>query len=870
MADNTTTYNVVVETEVTGGDQVEQLGNEADSAGGKFKSLRGQIRETTVGLQKLADEGKSGTAEFEKLRAKLDELNDAQDRVNFQAGQFDDQLASLPGPIGQVGGAIQGFNEGLNKFSLGFKLALGAVVLIIGAISAFRESLSRTEEGQAKLNKISEAFTKIMNGVFAVIEPVAMMLADLLIGLLENEKVMKVLSATMGVLAGTFTAVLGVGKELGGFIINNLVNSFKTLVGVAQGAGKVLKGVFTFDLDLIKEGVSQVGNTVSTGFTSFVDNAKNTAKGIGTAVVNGVNTGFEAGSKAFTAGAKRLTEAEKKAAEEAEAKRKERGEKAKQAAEKLAAEEKKLADQRAKDIEVGNKIVTEAYLAGLEERDREIFKRGEKLNEDILGLEKKREAQIADVLKKAGVNISKVIDETTGKIKFELPEVQSALKKRAEEVKKTEDEFNSGRLATQEAYNKDLAAINKKFDDDEAKKAEEKKQKALETAKLLFEEAERTNQNRSAQLEQSYNKEIAIINDLEKSKIEAIKFANSVLLDDTSLTEQERRNIILNGEQAIAQVQQQAATDRLAQQTLRYDELIAIIDEKEKLALSNLELTESQKTKIVLDAQAERAAVEQTRIDDELLGIENELALLSTTFDRRRELIAQKEAELLTQEGLTENQRTQIKQQSADERMAIDMAELDARAEMQNAYLDLAGQFGSFLKEIAGKNKKLAIAGVIVEQAAAIGKIVVNTGIANAKAVAASPLTGGLPWVAINTISAALSIASSVAAGVKAIQQINSADSGTAPSAGGSLPRSAGGAGAASTAPIPPTLERAAIPQITGTQGQATPGQQIAQTLAARTDKPLKAYVVSGDVTSQQALDRRTTRAATFSGGTNG
>jgi hypothetical protein len=314
-------------------------------------------------------------------------------------------------------------------------------------------------------------------------------------------------------------------------------------------------------------------------------------------------------------------------------------------------------------------------------------------------------------------------------------------------------------------------------------------------------------------------------------------------------------------------IRETAANERLTQQTARYDELIAIIDEKERLALSNLELTEAQKTKIILDAQAERASIEKTRIDDEILGIENELALLTTSFDRRKELIGQKEAELLQQQGLTENQRTAIIQQASNERMAIDMAELDAKAELQNAYLDLASGFGSFLKEIAGKNKKLAIAGVIVEQAAAIGKIIVNTGIANAKAVAVSPLTGGLPWVAINTASAALSIASSVAAGVKAIQQINASDSGTAPSAGGSLPRSSGGA---TSAPTPPTIERATLPQITGTQGQATPGQQIAQTLAARTEKPLKAYVVSGDVTSQQALDRRTTRAATFSGGTNG
>ena len=214
------------------------------------------------------------------------------------------------------------------------------------------------------------------------------------------------------------------------------------------------------------------------------------------------------------------------------------------------------------------------------------------------------------------------------------------------------------------------------------------------------------------------------------------------------------------------------------------------------------------------------------------------------------------------QEGLTQNQRTAIAQTAANERQAIDMAELEAKAELQTAYLDLASGFGSFLKEIAGKNKKIAIAGVIVEQAAAIGKIVVNTGIANAKALAASPLTFGQPWIAINTISAGLSIASSVAAGLKAIQQINSAESGS-PATATTPPRTAGGA-----APTPPSATGpTAIPQIVGTSGQATPGQQIAQTLAARSEKPIKAYVVSGDVTSQQALDRRTTRAATFSGG---
>jgi hypothetical protein len=107
-----------------------------------------------------------------------------------------------------------------------------------------------------------------------------------------------------------------------------------------------------------------------------------------------------------------------------------------------------------------------------------------------------------------------------------------------------------------------------------------------------------------------------------------------------------------------------------------------------------------------------------------------------------------------------------------------------------------------------------------------------------------------------------LSIASSVAAGIKAIQQINSADSGK-PATGGKVAQPA--------APSAPTVGGTmAVPQITGTQGPASPGSQIAQTIGAASNKPIRAYVVSGDVTSQQALDRRTTRAATFSGGTGG
>jgi hypothetical protein len=169
--------------------------------------------------------------------------------------------------------------------------------------------------------------------------------------------------------------------------------------------------------------------------------------------------------------------------------------------------------------------------------------------------------------------------------------------------------------------------------------------------------------------------------------------------------------------------------------------------------------------------------------------------------------------------------------------------------------MDLAGQFGSLLQQIAGKNKKIAIAGIIIEQAASIGKIIANTAVANAKAVAAFPITAGQPWVTINTISAALGIASSVAGAAKAIQQINSSDNATAPSGGASLPKGA--------APNAPTIASAPVPQI-NTGGGQNPSLQIAETIGAASGKPVKTYVLQQDVSNSQAFARRTNNAATF------
>ena len=97
------------------------------------------------------------------------------------------------------------------------------------------------------------------------------------------------------------------------------------------------------------------------------------------------------------------------------------------------------------------------------------------------------------------------------------------------------------------------------------------------------------------------------------------------------------------------------------------------------------------------------------------------------------------------------------------ELIRIKSEEAQARAEIDEAIMQVAMDGLGVLSEVVGQETALGKALFLMQQAAAIGQVVFQTAIANAKAVAASPLTAGQPWVGINTASAAVSIASIVA-----------------------------------------------------------------------------------------------------------
>ena len=135
---------------------------------------------------------------------------------------------------------------------------------------------------------------------------------------------------------------------------------------------------------------------------------------------------------------------------------------------------------------------------------------------------------------------------------------------------------------------------------------------------------------------------------------------------------------------------------------------------------------------------------------------------------------AQKEAEILAEKKASEEEWTAFMKKQVEERMDASQQELEkekqnlefdkelteARKQLKGEYMNAIGQVAGALSSMFKEGSAAQIAALAIEKGAAIAQIIFQTAVANAKATAVSPLTLGQPWVTINTISAAASIAS--------------------------------------------------------------------------------------------------------------
>ena len=387
---------------------------------------------------------------------------------------------------------------------------------------------------------------------------------------------------------------------------------------------------------------------------------------------------------------------------------------------------------------------------------------------------------------------SSYIDTLTG--------VNDTLGKTAAAVKGLKDELvEEGKIAAQIADNRakadkierknivDRANANQKISELRFKAEQRDKFSAAERVKFLKEA--------SALEEETTNKEI----EAAKLRFEAKKLENQL----TKSTKEDK------DEEARLEAQLIALTTAKLNLQKRLQTSITTFQNEQK-AQEAAELKE----------QEEALAAEQKKSDDAIEAKRKENEAIKALNDKKlQDEIAQTKAE-------EDNRQKQY-------------------AVVGNAIGNLQNIFAAFGKE----SKALAIAGIVVEQVASISKIISNTGIANAKAVAASPLTFGQPFVGINSVSAGLSIAGSVAGAVKAISDLKSNKKSPSSASASSGVRSAA-----------PRAPQAASFNLVGQGGT----NQLAEAIGSQSQQPVRAYVVSGDVSTAQSLDRNIVESASL------
>ena len=329
-------------------------------------------------------------------------------------------------------------------------------------------------------------------------------------------------------------------------------------------------------------------------------------------------------------------------------------------------------------------------------------------------------------------------------------------------------------------------------------------------AAVLRQEAARTNQQRQTQRELNrLNREIAAQEKARAKEKENEDKAKLKAIEDEKKAKLKAEEDRQKGIDSIIKSYEEKRKTEAADSELKKIEL----EEQKKIAeLERLNATEEEKQQI-LDYYSEKKV--------EAKGKEND-ALKALNDQKLQEEIAQ----------------TQAEEQNRQKQYAV----------VGNAIGNLQNIFAAFGKE----SKALAIAGIVTEQVASISKIISNTGIANAKAVAASPVTFGQPWVGINSISAGLSIAGSVAGAVKAISDLkgNKKTPSTSPSM--SSPRTSGGTSASRS--MPPAFNIV---------GQSSTNQ-LAEAIGSQSKQPIQAYVVANDITTAQSLERNIVEGASI------
>ena len=362
--------------------------------------------------------------------------------------------------------------------------------------------------------------------------------------------------------------------------------------------------------------------------------------------------------------------------------------------------------------------------------------------------------------------------------------------------------------------------------DDETKSIAERKKASDDLKVVLDKQAEAT--TKQAELQVQAAKQQVALNDSTETRV--------------ALLDAETNAIDVVGQVAGLYNEQMTSENSLVKESneLKAERIQKLADEKQETA--DLATEQALFNADQIENEVDRLE-EYKRINSE--KAKSDAMRLQAIIDNDNATKEQKEtaeAELIRINQAAGQQKVLDEKAISKATVVAKQAEADAKLAIQNESLDVAVQGINVLKSIFEDNKAVMAALLIAENAAGIARIVINTAAANAKAVGQFPLTLGQPWVAINSISAGIGIAGSIAATAKGLSALGK---GGKTGGGAKVPSGGSSSGKPSYSIVGDV--------------RATSGGQQATTDAVQdvNDTPIVAQVVAQEVTNQQALDRQ-------------
>lgn len=415
-----------------------------------------------------------------------------------------------------------------------------------------------------------------------------------------------------------------------------------------------------------------------------------------------------------------------------------------------------------------------------------------------------------------------------------IDKVSGSFGKATDTYKKSMKAFGEGEKeltdAEKEALEKRKEAQEKANEEAKARREKEKeeRQKQLDALKSL---------------EDKYANDILDIGaktDEEKLKLEKKRALKE--LDAINLNEKQKakaKELLLKDFQLKEEALVNAHAEKLLALNTKFEDerksLLAVTDEQKlqlskdnaskqlELDLSNIFASETEKQiarknlKDTFDLQdAELQKQKDQKAKDEklaMIGLDLESDIVS--FEEKKQLILDREALLLEDATLTESQKLKIHKDAVDAQMKIDEAKFQGQQELLKATSDSL----SIASDVVGKETAAG-------KAMAIASALINT---------YQGITAGVKLGYPQSIPAVLMAS---VTGFKAVKNIMDVKT---PKGGG-----------VSTPSI--SAPSSAMPNFNVVGQSGT--NQIAESVMGQTQQPIKAFVVGGDVTTQQSLNR--------------